>query len=151
MSVLYIIFKVLSAYLSSPNSNFPGPFLKKLPLSQAGIVPLVVVGMGSGVSSTECTKGATLSSPLARGHRSLLDTSRTQIKKINDSTSENVWYSIEKIKKVSWLPQPSMVHPWRKIFLTCCASWYIKRCKVLWRWHLLEIFLPLECQSMKWD
>lgn len=83
MSALCNIFKVLSKYLSSPNSNFPGPFLKKLPLIQAGIVPLVVVGMGSGVSSPECTNGATLSSPLACGHRSLLGTGRVKKKKIN--------------------------------------------------------------------
>lgn len=61
-------------YLSFPNSNFPGPFLRKLPLIQVGTVPLMVVGIGSGVSSTERTSGAMLSSPLACGHRCLLDT-----------------------------------------------------------------------------
>lgn len=63
-------------YLSFPNSNFPGPFLRKLPLIHVGIVPVIVVGMGSGVSSTERTKGAIVSSPLAFGHRCQLGTER---------------------------------------------------------------------------
>lgn len=67
-------FIVFLKYLSVPNSNFPGPFLRKLPLIQGGIVPFMVVGMGSGVSSAEWTRGAKHSSPLACGHLCLLDT-----------------------------------------------------------------------------
>lgn len=67
-------FIVFLKYLSVPNSNFPGPFLRKLPLIQGGIVPFMVVGMGSGVSSAERTRGAKHSSPLACGHLCLLDT-----------------------------------------------------------------------------
>jgi len=44
-------------YFSSPNSNFPGPFLRRLPLIHPGICPLILAGMGSGVSSTVCSKG----------------------------------------------------------------------------------------------
>lgn len=69
-----IFFIVFLKYLSVPNSNFPGPFLRKLPLIQGGIVPSMVVGMGSGVSSAERTRGAKHSSPLACGHLCLLDT-----------------------------------------------------------------------------
>lgn len=67
-------FIVFLKYLSVPNSNFPGPFLRKLPLIQGGIVPFMVVGMGLGVSSAERTRGAKHSSPLACGHLCLLDT-----------------------------------------------------------------------------
>ncbi len=71
----YVSFTYLMlTYLSFPNSNFPGPFLRKLPLIHDGMVPLMVVEMGSGVSSTERTRGARLSSPLAFGHRCLLVT-----------------------------------------------------------------------------
>lgn len=63
-------------YLSSPNSNFPGPFLRKLPLIHVGIVPLTVVGIASGVSSTDVTSGAKLSSPFAWGQRCQLGTER---------------------------------------------------------------------------
>lgn len=67
---MWYVFK----YLSSPNSNFPGPFLRKLPLIHVGIVPLIVVGIASGVSSTEVTRAAMLSSPLACGQRCQLGT-----------------------------------------------------------------------------
>lgn len=63
-------------YLSSPNSNFPGPFLRKLPLIHVGIVPLIAVGIASGVSSTEVTRAAKLSSPLACGQRCQLGTEK---------------------------------------------------------------------------
>lgn len=62
-------------YRSSPNSNFPGPFLKKLPLIHDGMCPWIVLGMGSGVSFAELTRGAMVSSPLAFGHRCQLGTS----------------------------------------------------------------------------
>lgn len=84
-----VFFIVILRYLSVPNSNFPGPFLRKLPLIQAGIDPFTVVGMGSGVSSAEQTRGAKHSSPLACGHRCLLDTdSRDE----NDSTLHYTQY-----------------------------------------------------------
>lgn len=63
-------------YLSSPNSNFPGPFLRKLPLIHVGIAPLMAVGIGWGVSSPEVTRAAKLSSPLACGQRCQLGTTR---------------------------------------------------------------------------
>lgn len=65
-------------YLSSPNSNFPGPFLRKLPLIHVGTVPVMVVEISSGVSSTELTRAARLSSPLACGHRCQLGTERKE-------------------------------------------------------------------------
>lgn len=61
-------------YRSSPNSNLPGPFLRKLPLIHDGMCPLMVLGMGSGVSCAELTRGAMVSSPLAFGHRCQLGT-----------------------------------------------------------------------------
>lgn len=74
MIIHVFFFIVFLKYLSVPNSNFPGPFLRKLPLIQGGIVPSMFVGMGSGVSSAERTRGAKHSSPLACGHLCLLDT-----------------------------------------------------------------------------
>ena len=62
--------------MSSPNSNFPGPFLRKLPLIQDGMVPLMVVEIGWGVSSAELTRGAMLTRPLASGHRWVLQAVR---------------------------------------------------------------------------
>ncbi len=44
------------AHLLLPISNFPGPFLRKLPLIQEGMLPVIVVVMGSGVSSAEHTR-----------------------------------------------------------------------------------------------
>lgn len=69
---MWYVFK----YLSSPNSNFPGPFLRKLPLIHVGIVPLTVVGIVSGVSSTDVTSGAKHSSPFAWGQRCQLGTEK---------------------------------------------------------------------------
>lgn len=71
-----LLFLCVLKYLSSPNSNFPGPFLRKLPLIHVGIVPLTAVGMASGVSSAEVTRAAKLSSPLACGQRCQLGTER---------------------------------------------------------------------------
>lgn len=75
---LFHLHSVFFKYLSFPNSNFPGPFLRKLPLIHVGIVPLIVVGIGSGVSSIVCTRAAMLSSPLPCGHRCQLGTERGQ-------------------------------------------------------------------------
>lgn len=50
-------------YLSLPNSNLPGPFLSRFPLIHLGMCPLILAGMGSGVSSTLCTKGEMHCSP----------------------------------------------------------------------------------------
>lgn len=58
---------ILPSYLLSPNSNLPGPFLRKLPVIQQGISPLITVLMGSGVSSTVLTRGPMNSRPLADG------------------------------------------------------------------------------------
>lgn len=49
----------------SPNSNFPGPLRRRLPLIQEGMVPCTSVEIGSGVSSTERTRGAIVSSPFS--------------------------------------------------------------------------------------
>lgn len=57
---MIVIFSVLKepydTHLLLPISNFPGPFLRKLPLIQEGMLPVIVVVMGSGVSSTEQTR-----------------------------------------------------------------------------------------------
>ena len=64
----------MGSYLSSPNSNLAGPFLRKLPLTQEGMRPVMWVGMGLGVSSLVVTRAARLSRPLAWGHLCLLPT-----------------------------------------------------------------------------
>ena len=56
-----------STHFWFPNSNFPGPFLSRLPEIQEGMLPRTSVAMGSGVSSTERTRGAMDSSPLSSG------------------------------------------------------------------------------------
>lgn len=50
-------------YLWLPISNLPGPFLRKFPLIQSGIVPVMKQLMGSGVSSTELTIFSMLGRP----------------------------------------------------------------------------------------
>lgn len=86
----FFFFQKVKMYLSSPNSNFPGPFLRKLPLIQVGIHPLIVVGIGSGVSSADCTKCSKLSNPAAFGHRSLLLTAERE-ETFNISTNLNLY------------------------------------------------------------
>lgn len=54
---------VFQTHCVLPNSNFPGPLRRKFPLIQEGMVPCTVVLIGSGVSSTERTRGAMVSSP----------------------------------------------------------------------------------------
>lgn len=60
----HLKFHFKESYLSLPNSNLPGPFLSRFPLIHLGICPLILAGMGSGVSSTLCTKGEMHCSPL---------------------------------------------------------------------------------------
>lgn len=50
-------------YCWFPNSNFPGPLRRRLPRIQVGMVSRTSVEMGSGVSSTERTRGAIDSRP----------------------------------------------------------------------------------------
>lgn len=77
---------ILLAYLLSPNSNLPGPFLRKLPVTQEGIWPLITVLMGSGVSSTELTRGPMNSRPLADGRFLLAE------KKSHHNKSWELWH-----------------------------------------------------------
>lgn len=77
---------ILPSYLLSPNSNLPGPFLRKLPVIQEGISPLITVLMGSGVSSTELTRGPMNSRPLADGRFLLAE------KKSHHNKSWELWH-----------------------------------------------------------
>lgn len=47
-----------ATYWWFPNSNLPGPLRSKCPQIHVGMLPVMVVGMGSGVSSTLRNNGA---------------------------------------------------------------------------------------------
>lgn len=56
---------VFFSYCVFPNSNFPGPLRRSLPLIQGGMFPCTSVEISSGVSSTVRTRGAMDSSPFS--------------------------------------------------------------------------------------
>ena len=102
----------------------------------------MVVGMGSGVSSTERTRGAMLSRPLASGHRSLLGTEEEEEE---EEEEERFWLK-ETVNPVRYL-NTIMIEPRGALgrFVRClyynCVAWQ-KKTGMGTGLHFMWVFIP---------
>ena len=61
--ILEAVWSFVTTHVWFPYSNFPGPFLRKLPVIQSGMVPVTRVLMTSGVCSADLTRFSMLGRP----------------------------------------------------------------------------------------